>query len=254
MASDAVDQAAQDQRSRRRIVEGRSPHRRRGRADQQDRGPDQPARAQRHHRGGARRRGRPRLRGGRRPKSRRWPNRPPRPPTRSASRSPASRPRPRIRSAPSRKSRGTIEQAVGNFLDRSRPPWKSRARRRRKSPATCSRRRRAPRRSPRTSPTCSAARARRRRPRRKCSPQRSRCPAKATASRSKSRNSSIVRAAYVTAKPLWQNARPPVLPALGQALSRHCRRPEHRPFLLGRSRLARPHLCCLDPHPCVLAS
>ena len=38
-----------------------------------------------------------------------------------------------------------------------RPRWKSRARRRRKSPATCSRRRRAPSRSPPTSPTCSVA-------------------------------------------------------------------------------------------------
>ena len=55
MASDAVEQASQDQRSGQRIVEGRRPHRRRGRAHQQHRGPDQPAGAQRHHRGGTRR-------------------------------------------------------------------------------------------------------------------------------------------------------------------------------------------------------
>ena len=52
---------ADDDRARRR----RDPHRRGDRADPGDRRPDQPARAQRHHRGGARRRGRPRLRGGR---------------------------------------------------------------------------------------------------------------------------------------------------------------------------------------------
>ena len=48
-------------RTRRR----RDPHRRGDRADPGDRRADQPAGAQRHHRGGARRRGRPRLRGGR---------------------------------------------------------------------------------------------------------------------------------------------------------------------------------------------
>ena len=58
----------------------------------------------------------------------------------------------------------------------SRPPWKSRARRRRKSPATCSRPRRAPSRSPPTSPTCSAAPARPDRPPRRFCRRRSRCP------------------------------------------------------------------------------
>ena len=52
------------QRPRQRIVEGGKPHRRRGRTDQYDRGTDQSAGAQCHHRGGTRRRGRPRLRGG----------------------------------------------------------------------------------------------------------------------------------------------------------------------------------------------
>ena len=52
---------APDQRSRRRVVEGGKPHRRCGRTDQHHRRADQSAGAQRHHRGGARRRGRPRV-------------------------------------------------------------------------------------------------------------------------------------------------------------------------------------------------
>ena len=54
---------AHHQRSRQRIVEGRKPHRRRGRTDQHHRRADQSAGAECHHRGGPRRRGRPRLRG-----------------------------------------------------------------------------------------------------------------------------------------------------------------------------------------------
>ena len=46
-----------------RARQRRNPHRRGGRPDPGDRRPDQSAGAQRHHRGGARRRGRPRLRG-----------------------------------------------------------------------------------------------------------------------------------------------------------------------------------------------
>ena len=52
MASEAVGQAKHHQRSRRRTVEGGSPHRRRRRTDQHHCRPDQPAGAQRHHRGG----------------------------------------------------------------------------------------------------------------------------------------------------------------------------------------------------------
>jgi uncharacterized protein YoxC len=63
---------------------------------------------------------------------------------------------------------GTIEK-LSEIPRPSRPRWKSRARRRRKSPATCSRPRRAPSRSPPTSPTCSAAPARPDRPPRRCS-------------------------------------------------------------------------------------
>ena len=49
------------QRPGQRIVQGSGPDRRRRRTHQYHRGPNQPARAQRHHRGGARRRCRPRL-------------------------------------------------------------------------------------------------------------------------------------------------------------------------------------------------
>ena len=76
---------------------------------------------------------------------------------------------------------GAIQEISGTigscrkFPRRSRPRWKSRARRRRKSPATCSRPHRGRRWSPPTSPTCSAARPRRRRHRHTCSPRRSRC-------------------------------------------------------------------------------
>ena len=86
---------AEDQRPRRRTRQGGGADRRRGRTDQHHRRPDQPAGAQRHHRGGAGRRSRPRLRGGRQRSEGAWPSRPPRPPARSASRSAASRARPR---------------------------------------------------------------------------------------------------------------------------------------------------------------
>ena len=71
-----------------------------------------------------------------------------------------------------------------------RPPWKSRARQRRKSPATSSMPRQGTQRSPPTSPTCSTARPRRDRPRRRFIPRRNRCRAKATGSSSRSANSS----------------------------------------------------------------
>ena len=183
------------QRPRQRTVEGGRPHRRRRRTDQHHCGPDQPAGAQCHHRGGARRRGRPRLRGRRvrgegagradregdrrdRPADHRYPGR-------DAG----------VRSTPSRKS-AAPSKGCRRFPRPLRQRWKSRARRRRKSPATCSRPRRAPSRSPPTSPTCSAARARPVRLRRRCFPRRSRCPATATASSSRSASSSnTVRAA-----------------------------------------------------------
>ena len=72
----------------------------------------------------------------------------------------------------------------------SPPRWKSRARRRRKFPATCSRPPTAPSRSRPTSPTCSAAPAKPARRPRRCSPPRRCCRATATASSSRSANSS----------------------------------------------------------------
>jgi methyl-accepting chemotaxis protein len=120
-----------------------------------------------------------------RPKSRRWPNKPRRPPTTSASRYPASRRRPRSRSARSRRS-----AAPSKSSRRSLPPllrrWRSRAPRPRKSPATCSKRPGAPSWYPPISPTCSAAPPRPDRLPRRCSRPRGRCPATATASRSRS--------------------------------------------------------------------
>ncbi len=68
--------------------------------------------------------------------------------------------------------------------------WRSRARRRRRFPVTCSRRRRAPSRFPPTSPTCSAAPARPALLLHRFSPRRNPCPATATASSSKSVSSS----------------------------------------------------------------
>ena len=183
------------QRPGQRIVEGGEPHRRRRRAHQHHRRPDQSAGAQRHHRGGARRRSRPRLcrrgvggegaggadgQGHRRdqPADRRHPGRDPG----------VGRTRSRKSAAPSNGCRRSPR--------RSRPPSKSRARRRRKFPATCSRRPGAPSRSPPTSPTCSAAPARPARPPRRCSRRRSRCRATATASSSRSASSwNSVRAA-----------------------------------------------------------
>jgi uncharacterized phage infection (PIP) family protein YhgE len=70
-----------------------------------------------------------------------------------------------------------------NYLRSPRPSllrWKSRVRRRRRFPATCSRPLKAPCRSRPTSPTFSAAPARPARPPRRFSPRRSRCPATAT--------------------------------------------------------------------------
>ena len=159
------------QRPRQRIVEGGEPHRRRRRTDQHHRRPDQSAGAQRHHRGGARRRGRPRLRGrgvrsegaGRADRQGHRRDRPAdhRHPGRDAG---VGDTRSRRSAAPSKGCRRSPRP--------SRPRWKSRARRPRKSPATCSRRPRAPSRFPPTSPTCSAAPAKPARPPRRCSRRR----------------------------------------------------------------------------------
>ena len=64
MANEAVGQARKHQRSCQRAVEGGKPHRRCRRTDQYHRGPDQSAGAECDHRGRARRRRRPRFRGG----------------------------------------------------------------------------------------------------------------------------------------------------------------------------------------------
>ena len=93
IAGEAVKQAREDRCAHRGAVEGGRPHRRRGEADHGGRRADQSARAQCHDRGGARRRGRPRLCGRRLGSEGSSPRRPPRRPTRSAARSPrCSRP------------------------------------------------------------------------------------------------------------------------------------------------------------------
>ena len=147
---------AQDQRPRRRIVEGGRPDRRRGRTDQYHRRPDQSAGAERHHRGGARRRGRPRLcRGGVRGEG-----------AGRADREGDRRDRPADRRHPGRdpgigrRDQGDQRHHRKDCRRSPRPSrrrWKSRARRPRRFRATCSRPRRAPSRSRPTSPTCSAA-------------------------------------------------------------------------------------------------
>jgi methyl-accepting chemotaxis protein len=113
-------------------------------------------------------------------RSRLWPSRLRRRPARSGSRSRASRPPLRTRSARSGRS---AERSSGCRKSHrpSRPPWKSKARRPRKSPATCSRRRRERTRSPPTSSTCSTAPMRRDPHRPKCSWQCNRCRRTASA-------------------------------------------------------------------------
>ena len=130
-------------------------------------GADQSAGPECHHRGGPRRRSRPRFRGGglRSQGAGRADgegDRRDRPADRSA-----SRPRRRIRSTTSGKS-AAPSRGCPRSPRPSRQRWKSRARRPRKSPATCSRPPRAPSRFLPTSPTCSAAPARPDRPRRRC--------------------------------------------------------------------------------------
>ena len=95
--------------------------------------------------------------------------------------------------ARSTRSRRSAAPSSGcrRFRRPSPPRWKSRARRRRRFPATCNRPRKAPSRSLPTSPTSSAAPARPDRPPRRCSRRRSRCPATATALSTKSASFSI---------------------------------------------------------------
>ena len=173
MASEAVDHV-RDQRTCQRIVQGRLPHRRRGRADPHHRRPDQPAGAQRDHRSGARRRS------GRgfavvASKSRRWPSRPRRPPTKSPSRSPASRLQRRSRSARSGRS-AAPSSGCRRYRLRLRRPWKSKAPPHRKSPATSSRPPMARSACRPISATSSAAPPRPARPPRRCSRRLSRWP------------------------------------------------------------------------------
>ena len=153
-------------------------------------GPDQSAGAQRHHRGGARRRSRPRLCGGGvggegagradreghrrdRPADLRHPGRDP---------------------GIGRRDQGNQRhhrEAVGDLLDHCRGGGRAG----RCDAGDLAQRaaggRRAPSRSPPTSPTCSAAPPRPARPPRRCCRRRSRCRATATASSSRSASSSI---------------------------------------------------------------
>ncbi len=158
------------------------------RADQHHRGPDQPARAQRHHRGGARRRSRPRLCGrGLRGEG-----------ARRADREGDRRDRPADQRHSGRDT-GVGQRHQGDLAAPSRScrksprpsrlPSKNRARRHRKSPATSSRPHRAPSRSPPTLSTSSAARPKPDRRLRKCSRPRRPCRRTPTASSSRSTGS-----------------------------------------------------------------
>ena len=166
---------AADRRAHQRAVAGGRPHRRRGQADHGDRRADQPAGAQRHDRGGARRRGRPRLRGGglrgegAGGADRQGDRGDPAPDRRHAdrdrrSRSPPSR-RSAARSGASPRSPPTIAAAV----EEQGAATQEIARNVRRGRA------RAPRRSPATSPTSTAAPAKPARLRRRSFARRSRC-------------------------------------------------------------------------------
>ena len=168
-----------DQRTRRRAVQGGRPHRRRGRADQHHRRPDQSAGAERDHRGGACGRGRPRLcRGRLRGQGAGRADREGHGRDRPADLR-ASRPQPSSRSAPSGRS-AAPSSGCRRSRRRLRRPWKSRAPRRRKSPATSSRPPMARSASRPISATSSAAPPRPARPPRRCSRRRARCRPTAT--------------------------------------------------------------------------
>ena len=173
------------QRSRQRIVEGRKPDWRCGRTHQYHRRTNQSAGLECHDRGSPCRRRRPRLRG--RCGRSESPGR--------ADRKGHRRDRPADHRHPGRhagigqRHQGNQRHhrtAVGNIVDHCMPPWKNRARRRRRFPATSSRPPRAPSKSVPTLPTCSAAPAKPGRPRRRCCRRHSRLPATATASSLKS--------------------------------------------------------------------
>ena len=149
---------------------------------------DQSAGAECHDRGGARRRGRSRLCGGgvrgqgagraNRQGDRRH--------------RPADHGNPGCDRGLGHRHRGDQRHDRAAYRRSSRPlprRWRSRARRRRKSPAMCSRRRWERRGSRRTSPKSSRVPARPDRPRRRCYRRRNRCRATAAASSSKSASS-----------------------------------------------------------------
>ena len=145
VASRAVTEAQRTVETMSQLAGRRDAHRRGDRADPGDRRPDQPAGAQRHDRGRARRRGGTRLCGGRvggeEPRRARPPRRPRRSPRRSArsSRPPATRRRRSGRSTPSFRKCPASRRA-------SPPPWKSRTPRspRSRKASTAPRARRAP--------------------------------------------------------------------------------------------------------------
>ena len=195
MANEAVDQARKTNDRVGELSKAASPHWRRRRTDQHHRRPDQPAGAECHHRGGAGRRSRPRLcRGGFRGqgagRTDREGHRRDRP---ADHRDPGRHPGIRRRDqGDQRHHRKTVRDLIdhrgrGGRAGRGDPgdfPQR---------PAGGARHRS---RSHPTSPTCSVAPARPARPPRRFSPRRSRCPATAIASSSKSASScDSVRAA-----------------------------------------------------------
>ena len=99
-----------DDRTGQRVVQGRDPDRRCRRTDQRHCRPDQSAGAERHHRGRACRRGRPRVRGGRVRSEGASPSRRRKPPERSANRSRESRPRHKESVSAIKEISGTIER------------------------------------------------------------------------------------------------------------------------------------------------
>ena len=156
IAGEAVEQAREDRHPHRDAVAGGRPHRRRRQADHRDRRADQSAGAQCDDRGGARRRSRQGLRGGRQ---------------RGEGAGRADRQgdrgdrRPDRRHADRDRRLGRRHQGdrrhdrphLGDLRARSPPQSRNRAPRPWRSPATSSRRRAAPPRSRATSPTSTAA-------------------------------------------------------------------------------------------------
>ena len=127
VAAQAVHAAESTNRDRQQARQLLGRDRQRDQADHLDRRADQPARAQRHHRGRPGRRRRQGLRGGRRARSRTWPRRPRGPPRTSARRVDAiqadTADRGRARSARSARS------STRSTTTRRRSPRRSRSRR-----------------------------------------------------------------------------------------------------------------------------